>query len=322
MKIYSLISFITWLILNPVLAQEWIQNITNPNPPPFVFSIAQETFQDSKARFFSDSLEYSKTQAKIVGPINDSTFYRNIFQTEYVHHQFKESNPDMNSPVPSNLYEVHLGHTFLYKEEEKKIWGLNSQINSKSDKLYSEMNVVDINLTAFRYWASSVKTAWMLSLNYSSNRDFIGDHIPIPGFQYIYTPKREIFLILGIPGNGFTWQFADSWKWSYFAFLWNQNMRLSYFIAPPIEIYTQFTYRPTSFRLKGASDDDKQVFLESKRLIAGFKFPLSQNLQVDIYGGKLYDFRLYQTESFGDEKDWLEELEDQEFFNIQLGIRI
>ncbi len=304
------------------IAQEWLFNMTSPNPPPFTLSLGGESLSASEASFFSDKLQYSKSEAKILAPLVETESYRSIMQLQGAHHSFSQEGALPDNPVPNDLYSIEIGHSLFMREEPKKIWGLNIQLHSHSDEPYSEMDVTELSVTGLKYWATTPTDAWIVSLNYSNRRELIGDHIPLPGFQYLYTPNRSFFLLVGVPANGFTWSLDGGIKLSYFVFIFNHMAKVSYALNSKTELYTQFIYKPTLFRLKEESDDDKKIYLENKKVTLGVKYALSEALTLDIFGGKVFDFRLYQTDKRDGEKDWLEEIRDQLFFNIQLGIRL
>lgn len=310
------------LVSAKAFSQEWIFNIASPKPPPFSLFLGQEQIKNSEASYFSDELTYSRTTLKTIIPLNHTESSKHFMFLEGDAHHFDQQNPTASSPVPQDLYQTKIGYTWTKKAEDGATWGLTPQLNSDSDNPYSSLQVTDIAMTGFKHWNTSEYTSWILSVNYSSHRDFVPDHIPLPGFEYIYHNNTDFTSLLGFPVNGFVWKITSDFSMSYFMILFMQNLKFTYNITQDLQLYTEFNYRPTSFRLKDESDKDKKIYLENKKLTIGARYPLAGNLIADAFIGRMFDFRLYQSEGFRDEKDWLEEIRDQTFFNIQLGIRI
>jgi hypothetical protein len=67
--------------------------------------------------------------------------------------------------------------------------------------------------------------------------------------------------------------------------------------------------------------NEDRVILEDQKIILGSKFPLTESLGLDLYGGYSFNRKIYQAKRPGSQKDWREEMANQSFFNIQLMVK-
>ena len=301
-------------------AQEWIQNIKNPRMP-FTLQYSSQNIRASDAKNYSDELEMEKASAKAVLPISKSLDNKQSLSFDFNETKIEQINESPSTPIPDKLTEMKFGHQFILKENEREYYGMNTQIGSSSDEPFFDWSVTEVSVTPFYYYDKTPYSSWVFMLNYSNQRSFL-PHVPLPGFIYMYNNQEGFSLFAGVPVVGFFYSVTDKLLINYSSLIpWMHQFKVTYFIFGPVQLYSEFKMAPEIFKLVDSVDNEDRVILEDKRVTLGTKFPILPGLSLDIHGGYSYDREIYQAKRPGSGTDWLEEIDDQKFFNIQLGAR-
>lgn len=318
----SLIFMLMFMPLAPAKAQEWIQNLRNPNMP-FILQYSGQSLSASKADNYSDEIDMEKTSAKIVAPLTRSPEFKQSLSFDFHQTQIEQINAVPGNPVPDQLTEIKFGHQFIMKKEEGRHYGMNTQIGSASDEPFHNWSVTSVELTPFYFYDQTSASSWMFLINYSNQRSFL-PHIPLPGVMYIYNNQAGMTLFGGIPVFGITYSFTPKVMVSYFTLLpWMHHLKFTYFIdGPSLQLYTEYKIAPEMYKPINYVENEDRVILEDHKAILGIKFPLTEGLSMDVHGGYSLNRKIYQAERPGAHKDWQEHIQDQAFFNAQLGIRL
>lgn len=316
----SLIFTLFFLAVSPLKAQEWILNLKNPEMP-FQFYYGGQGLSSAKAEKYSDEVELETSSAKLSAPISKDKDFKQALSLDYSDVNIRQINADANSPLPENLTELKGGHQFISTIDDQRRWGVNTQLGSASDEAFHNWSVIDIGVTAFYSQDKSEESTWVYLLNYSNQRSFL-PHIPLPGFIYIYNNKQGLMLLAGIPVVGFNYMATPKFMITLFSIIpWTHNFKLTYFLSGrKTQIYTEYKISPESYKLVDYKDSEDRVILDDHKAIAGIKFPLVENLSMDIHAGHSMNRKIYQAKRPGASTDWEENLEDQAFFNVQFGI--
>ncbi|MES2769644.1 MAG: hypothetical protein V4596_10920 [Bdellovibrionota bacterium] len=317
----SLFFTLAFIFLSPNLgAQEWIQNIKNPKLP-YIIQYSTQSLSSSEAERFSDKIEMDRASAKVVVPFSKSEEFKQSFSFDFNQTKIEQINESPTSPVPDKLTEEKFGYQFISKINDQKYYGMNTEIGSSSDEPFHNWSVTEVSLTPFYYYDKTPRSSWVFMLNYSNQRAIL-PHIPLPGFIYIRNNQKGFTLFAGIPVFGFFYKISDSLMMNYFTLLpWMHQFKVTYFVKYPIQIYAEFKMAPELFKSIDYVDNEDRIILRDQRAVLGTQFPVVDNLTLDIHGGVSFNREIYQAEDPSKSKDWLEEIEDQTFFNAELGIK-
>lgn len=320
MKINILI-LIIFLFANNAHSYEWIFNLRSKRPLPITFHLQNEALRDSKTESFSDSIQIKKIQGRIFLPIANEDVHRWNIAFEASHYNLNQTNKRLESPIPSKLTKIENDIFYSHNDYSGEAYGAALQIGSSSDEPFSEWGVTSLQVTGFYYMEQSPKSSWLLLLNYSNLRSFL-PHIPLPGVAYAYSQGKQFSLFAGIPFVGLNWHFLDRFQLTYFStIIFSNKIKLAYNLTEQMQIYTEFLYNPETFKLKGAANDEDRVIVDETSIRLGLKYPLTPVITLDALMGQTLRRRIYQAEIVSSSKDWVENIENQTFYNIQFGFR-
>lgn len=301
-------------------AQEWIQNIKNPNMP-FLLQISSQTLGYSEAENYSDEVKIDRISAKAVVPFSQSENFKQSFSLDFNQFKIDQLNKAGNSPIPDKLSEEKIGYQFSSKKDEDKYYGLNLLIGSSSDKPFHDWSVTEVNLTPYYYFDKNPNESWVLLLNYSNQRSFL-PNIPLPGFIYIYNTHRRLSLYAGIPVFGAIYKATDNILLNYISVLpWMHQFKMTYLRFAPFQIYSEYKVASEVFKSVNYVENEDRIILQDQKVTIGLKTPLTKEMSLDVYSGVSFDRKIYQSERPHSSKDWNEKIENQKFFNIQLGVK-
>ena len=116
--------------------------------------------------------------------------------------------PDADAGFPECLWDVSLSSVTRTRLQEGHIVGTHVTVGSPSDRPFATGDEISVNATGSlriplsMMSMSSGDVYWLLTLNYSNDRDFL-QHIPLPGFGVVSVqdtrdPHSDI-LVLGVP---------------------------------------------------------------------------------------------------------------------------
>ncbi len=287
---------------------------------PFQMQYSGQTLSSSRAENFSDEVEVRKSAGRMSAPISKDPELKQAVSLDYAHTQLIQTNQAPQSPLPEDLTEFKAGYQMISKLNDRKHWGLNTQVGSSSDEPFHNWSVIDVSVTSFYAVDKTPETTWVFLLNYSNQRSFL-PHIPLPGFMYIYNNKKGLVFFAGVPVVGFSYKFTQRTMLSYFSVLpWTHNLKFSYFLnGRESQIYTEYRIASETYKLVDHQDSRDRVILSDHRAIAGVKFPVSTVI-LDLQAGYSMNREIYQARRPGASPDWEEDLKSQAFFNAQLGI--
>lgn len=316
----SLVFMLLFMLYSPLKAQEWLTNIKNPRMP-YTFQYSSQTLKESDAETYSDKIEMEKVSGKVILPISISMDQKHSLSADFNQTQIDQINKNTTSPIPEKLTEEKYGYQFINHKDDRRYYGANFMVGSASDKPFHNWSVTEVSLTTFYYYEQTPMSSWTFLINYSNQRSFL-PHVPLPGVTYMYNNQEGFTLIAGIPVFGFVWRFADDWMFNYFSLIpWSHQAKLTYFVSRPFQIYLEYKIAPETFKLVDYTDNEDRVIMEDQKAILGTVVPIAKVLSLDIHGGYSFGRKIYQAKRPGSSEDWLEEIEDQAFFNAQMGIR-
>ncbi len=211
--------------------------------------------------------------------------------------------PDTFESLPGEWWDVRVGATYRRRLDNDWIAGANITLGSASDQLFSSPDEVVVNASFFLRMPAENDDAWVLLLNYANGRQF-ADHIPLPGFAYLFDRGPNLRGSIGLPFSNIYFKPTD-----------NLTLEASYLIprivhaqvgvdiADGLQFYTAFDWTNDRYFRAARDDDDDRLFYFEKRAVAGFKWNISDNIALDIAGGYAFDRFFFEGENYDDRGD-------------------
>src|SRR5262249_6539956 len=102
------------------------------------------------------------------------------------------------SLFPDDLWNVHVGTSYRHLFSNGWVGGGNVTVGSASDKPFHSFDEMVVGASSFLRVPQGEHNAWLFSLNYSTNREFLNG-IPLPGAAYFYAPTDWFQATIGLP---------------------------------------------------------------------------------------------------------------------------
>ncbi|MBS3820754.1 MAG: hypothetical protein KGY81_03220 [Phycisphaerae bacterium] len=228
---------------------------------------------------------------------------------------------DVGERLPDDLYEIGVGTTLRMKLTNGWIVGANLDISSPSDKPFASHDEMAISTTAFLQmpWKESLDLVAMVDL--SNDRSF-ARCVPLPGGALHYYPSKEFDLFLGMPLSSVRWQPIDdltlSARW---LLLRDFNAKVSYRIFGPLSAYASFDWGSDTWLRHDRHHEAHRLTYRDKRVAAGLRWFVSDNVWVDASAGWAWDRFWYEGEDYSDRDKNRIKLEDGCFGQLRVGVR-
>lgn len=209
--------------------------------------------------------------------------------------------PDADVPLPDHLWDIAAGASYRWKLDNDWIAGLASSLGSPSDKPFDSLD--EYNLTAtgtLLIPARRNDDAWLLMLNYASNREFL-PHVPIPGLAYIYSPDKDLQLTMGLPLAAARFQATPRLTLDATYFIpRTTHLQATYALFDHLKWYAAFDWQNDRYLRADRPDDDERLFYYEKKATMGLRWALSRQLALDFSGGYGFDRFFFEGENYGD----------------------
>jgi hypothetical protein len=180
---------------------------------------------------------------------------------------------------------------------------------------------MEIAATGFLRIPVRERDAWILLLNYSSNREFL-NHIPLPGLGYYWEPSDSFSALVGT--GFFTLQYRPTEKLGLMATytpLRTVDARITYQIFRPVRLWANFDWtNERSFRA-GRADPDDRLFYYEKRVRLGATIGLARWVYVDLAVGYSFDRFYFEGEGYDDRGHNRIDIRGGPFVAARLGVR-
>lgn len=205
--------------------------------------------------------------------------------------------------LPNSLWDITFGKTWRHKLNNGWTAGADISLGSKSDKPYASGDEITLTLTGFVRVPHGQNNAWLFMLNYSNEREF-ARNIPIPGVAYQFNAGPKLQGLAGLPFSMIRWQPVDrvELKASYFIPR-TIKARASYELVDDVRLYASFAWDNDRWFRADRNDDDDRLFYYEKRVMAGVRWDITEQLYVDFGAGYAFDRLFFEGEDYGDRHD-------------------
>jgi len=207
--------------------------------------------------------------------------------------------PDTKTRFPGELWDVRFGTTYRHKLDNDWIAGGSLMVGSASDKPFSSKDELFVRAMGFLRVPRDERNAWILSLIYASDSEFLGG-IPIPGIAYQYTPSERFRLVIGVPFSSVEYRPFEklTLEASYFP-VRKVRARATYEVFRPLRVWAGFDWDHEHHFRAGRFEKDDKLFYYEKRLAGGIRFDL-RNAGIEVYGGRTFDRFYFEGDSYSE----------------------
>ena len=195
--------------------------------------------------------------------------------------------PDSRRPVPAELWDVGIGGTYVHTFANGWTGGAMLNFGSASDKPFSGLREMQVSGGAFlRLPAARDGDFWNFALMYSPTGQL---PFPVPGVSYQWRASDTLRVNLGIP-FGVTWTPTDTLTLtlSYLP-LTIINARATWQPTERVSLFAAFESGADGFFLTGRENRTDRFQLLEKRLLAGTRVRLVEQVTLDVSGGWAFD---------------------------------
>jgi hypothetical protein len=224
--------------------------------------------------------------------------------------------------LPGELYDFRIGPAYRRRLDNGWIAGGNLVLGSASDRPFASAAEITVDASAFLRIPDGPRNAWLLLLNYASNREFL-PHVPLPGVAYLYEPDDRFRAVLGAPFSAIRYEPLDglTFEGSYFVPR-SLKAELGYRLAPPLKLYAGYQWANDRFLRAARDDDDHRLFYYEQRVLAGLRWDIDRNIWLDLGGGFAFDRFFAEARDYGDRGHRRAEVSDGPLLKLELGLRL
>ena len=226
--------------------------------------------------------------------------------------------PDSGTAFPDRLWDIELG--LLHRRLLANRWtlGMNVSVSSPSDRPFNGWDETAVGLNAFLKIPENRQNAWVVFLNYSSNREFL-PHVPIPGGGYLYAPSRDFTALVGIPLLFFRYRPIPplSFGGAYFP-IHSISVNGEFAFSRRFSVFTGFRWVNIRYYRAKREDKEDRLFLYAKRIESGIKIKAPAGFEAEIAGAYAFDRFFFEGEGYDDRLDNRVEIGDGFIFRVNL----
>jgi hypothetical protein len=257
-------------------------------------------FPDERVEGQRTKLGYNQHDLSYSAPIWQNPFDEWFFSTHVRSEVFNTGAvlPDTGQPFPDDLWNVHVGTSYRHLFSNGWIGGGNVTVGSASDKPFHSFDEMVVGASAFLRVPQGEHNAWLFSLNYSTNREFLNG-VPLPGVAYFYAPTDWFQATIGLPFASMTIRPLEDLTLQFtYAPLTNIHTKVIYRIIRSLRVYAGFDWGEESYFRVGRLDDRDRLFYYDKRLSAGLIWSLNEHISFDVSGGYTFDRMYFEGRDF------------------------
>lgn len=203
--------------------------------------------------------------------------------------------PRSGTAFPSNLWNINLGATTLYKWDNGWTFGSSVSGGSASDRPFGDIDELNVNLTAFVRAPCGERDTWMLGLMYSPLGQL---PFPVPLASYAWKPSDDFTLNIGLPLSVKYRPREDLTFEASYMIMTNVRARVTWEPMDDLQLYGGFDWTNQGHHLYGRPQDER-FFYEEKRLMAGTRIGVVDGWTLDVSAGYAFDRIFREGDGFG-----------------------
>jgi hypothetical protein len=226
--------------------------------------------------------------------------------------------PHSGRSFPEELWNLRAGSTYIHRFENGWTGGLSLNVSSASDEPFGAMRDVSFGTFAFLRVPVYERDAWSFALMYSPLSEL---PFPIPGLAYQWQPSDDFRMNVGLPLRLTYCPCEDVTLDFSYMLLRTVHAQASYRLGEWWQFYAAFDWESQRWFLHDRSDDQERLFSYNKRWTLGLQTTMWNHLQVDLYGGHLFDRFYFTGEDLSDDEHDRLDIESGLFIALQAGLK-
>lgn len=230
--------------------------------------------------------------------------------------------PHPRPELPNRLWDVRVGTSYRRQLSNGWVAGGSVAVGSASDRLFASGEEWLADASGFVRIPQGERDHWLLLINYSGNRQFL-PHVPLPGVGYLHHPNDTLRLLAGFPWSSVRWEPLErlALEASYF-FPRVVHAEASYRVIEPVKLYVAFDWDNDRFLRADRQDADDRLFYDDKRVAAGVRWTIIEQLELDFSGGWSFDRYFFEGESYDDRNERRIDIADAPMLMLELRYRL
>jgi hypothetical protein len=226
--------------------------------------------------------------------------------------------PDTGQPVPSELWNVHLG--LRYSRQMANGWMASGGVNlgSASDQPFATIHEMNVGMNAMLRIPQGEHNAWMLSLMYSPTGEL---NFPVPGVAFSWNPSPQFHANIGLPMM-VSWRPTDDWQFqASYMLIRTIHLKASYRLTERLRAFAAYDWSNEAYSLVDRPEDKDRFFIYDQRVGMGLETSLFRNWTASVSAGYVFDRFLFEGTSFSSSTSNRVNLGDGPFAALNLGVR-
>ena len=203
------------------------------------------------------------------------------------------------------LQRIEAGGQYTKNLSDHRLMGLRGSIGSAGDDPFATGKEYTFSVNGFYARPGSEDSYWVYTFFLANNSPLL-NYVPIPGFIYLY--RKENFTgMIGVPLMSLQWTPSKEWMFSFSFFITNLRSAISYNVSDRHQASIGFSINQQTYLREKREDNRDRLFLNDKRIYAGWRSVLTESFSAEIQFGESFDRELREGKRFND-KDWRREL--------------
>jgi hypothetical protein len=224
--------------------------------------------------------------------------------------------------LPGELWDVRLRGTYRQRLDNDWVWGIAASFGSASDRPFASTSEYAGEATLHLRIPAQDDDAWLLFLNYASNRSFL-PNVPLPGFGYYWQPSEEFRTLVGLPVAWARWEPIERLTLEgRYLIPRSISARVGYRVVDAVQLYAGFDWDNERFLRSDRDDDDDRLFYYEKRVAGGVRWDITKAVWLDCSAGFAFDRFFFEGEDYGDRHDHRVDIADGPLLMLQVGARL
>lgn len=221
--------------------------------------------------------------------------------------------------MPGTLWNIEAGVSHTRNLEGDNTIAGSFMIGSPSNHPFSALRDTSLQGNLI-YKIPENDNAWLLLLSFSNTRGFL-NYIPLPGIAYSFKAAATLRVVAGIPFLSAFWTPFENTVVSFFYFpVYNSQLRVSYFLFGPAQIYFQAKYQSKNYFLTERADNKEKLFYDEAVLQGGVSMPLEKFVMSNLSVGYAFERKYFLGTKSSSWKDGqLRRLEKSPFVDLKLS---
>jgi len=229
--------------------------------------------------------------------------------------------PASGDQLPEEFYSIKTALTYMNISGKRKLWGLRAGIGFASDEPFASSDLSTTDALFFMSRPAGKRDSWMFFLYYSDNRAVL-NHIPLPGFAYLWKPEKNFQILAGIPFLAMKWSPAEKLEVNLSV---NPSpggkAEVVYKSSETVSLFGIFQTKSESYIRDDRLEYWDRLFLYESQLQAGVRMSFGKTADFELSGSYKFDRYIFEGDGYEDRDTNRIELENGLSLKLALTLR-